>query len=328
MSDSVAAAPAPAPSAAPAAPKSAPASASSAAPAAASSAAPKTANNAGDAAKNLGVVDPAAPAAPVKQKFKLKVDHQEIEEEYTPEQIQTELQMAKAARKRMQEAAEIRKEWEQLQAAAKENPDLLLKKLAGIEDPKAWAKQKLEAEWKRELMPEHERKLADLQAERDAAKKELEAERGQRKAEYEAKQQAALEQQLEAEFKQAFELSQLPFEGEYLEMFGKIAMEALEYGVELSPAQMAAEVKRQVGERETKQQQALQEKFRALKGDDLLAALSDDVVREVLRASVEKHKRSLAEPVVETPVASRKQPESRVMEPDLESSVYWRRLGM
>lgn len=328
MADSVSSSPAPA---APSAPS---ASSSPSAPSAPASKGPATASAPGTAAGvDAKSVDPvaspqtSAPQAPAKQRFKLKVDQEEFEAEYTPEQLQTELQMARAARKRMQEAADIRKKWVQIQEMAKKDPDAVLRELAGIEDTDAWKLKAVEQKWKKDLMPEHERKLADLQAAHDKMQRELEAERSQRQQEWQAREQAKLEAQLEADFKAAFEAAQLPFEGEYLERFGKLALEALEYGVELTPAQMAAEVKAQLAAEEKQRQEAYVGKFRGLKGDDLLNVLGDEVAKEVIQAALAKHNKALTS--TEPPPSPKPAPvEKGPTAEDLNSPAYWRRLGM
>lgn len=94
-----------------------------------------------------GLADDGAPryekdkpkAPPAEQKYRLKVDGEEVE--YTLAELQQHAQMGKAAQKRMQEAAEQRRKVEEVVLAIKNNPANALRHL-GI-DPEEFAKQQL-----------------------------------------------------------------------------------------------------------------------------------------------------------------------------------------
>jgi hypothetical protein len=228
---------------------------------------------------------PEAKAAEAKRKYKLKVDGQEQELELEDAEVSVRLQKSMAAEKRMQEAAEVRKQFQQLKELAKSDPAALMRELAGV-DPMEWAKQQVEQQWKLEVMPEHERKVYEL--EQQLKSYQTQEQRRQQVAEQQRAQQAqsAMEQQLEKDFQRAFEVSGLEWTPDNLELFGKIVLDAHDFGLELTPEQLAAEAKTQLHSREKKYEDAARGKFSALKGPELLDYLGEATVREVLRAQL------------------------------------------
>lgn len=323
------AAPAPATSApaAPATPAPQGAAPGATAPAAAKRPLPGAPSVAGSATPAAAPTEPAAPKPPEKRKFKLKVDQQEVEEELSDDEVTVRLQKGRAAERRMQEAAQIRKEFAELKALAKSDPALLLKELAGLEDPDAWAEQRLAAKWKRDVMPEAERKAEDQAKELEGYKAKIAAFEAEKTQAAEAKQMAALEAQTEAAFKRAFEVSGLPWTPEHLDAFGKIALEALDYNMDLTPEQMAAEVKAQLGKQDNESTERAKTKLLSLKGDDLLTALGDEAVKEVIRASVAKRQAAQQQQAVVTgQVITPKAKAPEVVEkPKFRTTADWRK---
>lgn len=265
---------------------------------------------------------PAQAAQATKRRFKLKVDGAEIEEELGDEEIAVRLQKGRAAEKRMQEAAAVRKQFQELKELAKTDPTLLLKELAGVEDPDQWMEQRLADKWKRDVMPEQDRKVHDLEQRALAAEKKLQEAEQARQKEAEAKHMAALEAQTEATFKRAFEVAELAWTPEHLELFGKVALEALDFGIDLTPEQMAAEVKAELGRRDTSATERAKSKLLGLKGNDLLDALGEEAVREVIQASVAKRNAAKAaqaggvEPGQQTVVLSKPKAPSQTEVPE------------
>lgn len=321
------------PSAAPAAPSEAPAaggnlaanapkapSAPGNAPVGAKDTAPKA-----DLSPKAPSAVPEAPKAPEKRKYKLNIDGQTHEAEYSDDQIAVELQKSRAAQKRFEEAAKTQKAWQQLREEGKKDPRLLLKEVAGIENPREWAEKLLAEEWQREVMTPEQKAAAERDQELQTYKQKVEAYEAQQRQQFEAQQQQQLEQQIEADVKQAFELSGFEFNGENLEAFVKVMSDALEYGVELTPAQVVAQVKAQHEERDSKFSKSAKEKLLGLKGDALLSELGDDVVREILRASIAKHDTKAAENFA--PAAP--EPEKTELPQELKArpANAWRKLG-
>jgi hypothetical protein len=265
---------------------------------------------------------PAAPKPPEKRKYKLKIDGQEREEAYSDEEVAVRLQKSLAAEKRMQEAAEVRKKWAQLQEIAKQDPATLFRELVGA-DPMKWAEQQVAEKWKLEVMPEQERKVYELEQQLKQYQQREQMTQKQKQAEFAKQQEAALEAQLEKDFQAAFQASELPYTPENLEVFGKIALDAHDLGMELTPAQMAAEAKRELSRRESETETKYKGKFTGLKGKELLEYLSEPVVREVLRAAVEKYKPQTSESPV--PTKSRTPEYEEPQKPKVYSPSDWRK---
>jgi hypothetical protein len=261
---------------------------------------------------------PVAPPPPEKRKFKLKVDGQEREEQYSDDEVTVRLQKGYAAEKRMEEAAKVQKKWAELKQLAKDDPTLLFKELVGA-DPDEWAEGRVKEKWQRELMPEQERQMADLQKQlKDYQTKEQKRAEAE-KARHEEMQQTLLEKQIETDFKAAFEASGLPYTSENLEVFGKIALDANEFGIDLTPAQMVAEAKAELARRETAQAEKHKGQFTNMEGPALLDYLGDAVVKKVLKAAVEKYRPAIAPPAQSVSTEPAK--------PKVFSTNDWRRSG-
>lgn len=272
-----------------------------AAPAAPSTPAPTSAPaaTADKGAAPTSTIPEATPAVPSKRKFVGKIDGAEKAWELSDEEVAVRLQKSEAAEKRFQEGAALRKQGEAIQAQfqefkklALEDPAAVLRAL-GVEDPHAAAEKLVESKWKRDVMPEHERKLAEAQEKLAAAEKWKSDQLAKEESAKTTAAQKQLETKIEADFKRAFEVSGLPWDPDHLEQFGKVALEALDYGIDITPEQMAAEVKSRLETKSTETESKLKTQVLSRKGDELLTWLGDDVVKEVLRAAVSKHKASL-----------------------------------
>src|SRR5688572_742490 len=92
------------------------------------------------------------------RKLKLKVDGAEIDYDIdatSDEDLATELQLAKAARKRMQEAADIRKKFTELVQRGQQDPFKAMEELFGVDGYKI-AEEKLRQKYLEEELPPHE----------------------------------------------------------------------------------------------------------------------------------------------------------------------------
>ncbi len=281
MSDSVSAPAAPAAPSAPSSPAPAAKNATPAPSAGVSGAAPVT-------TKPLGDVTKPAPTEFQKRQYKGKVDKQERVWELSDEEVAVRLQKAEAAESRFQKASDIQKKWEQLQQIAKEDPSLLIRELAGV-DPQEYAQRLVEEKWKLEVMPEHDRKVYELEK-KIKAYQDQEA-KANAAREHAAKTQAekAAEAQLEATFQRAFEVSGLEYNEDNLEVFGQLVLANHDHGLEYTPEQLAAEARSRIDERNQKYEGKVKERFSGLKGPELLDFLGEAAVKEVLRAAVARH---------------------------------------
>jgi hypothetical protein len=241
------------------------------------------------------------PAEKKARTLRLKVDGVEEQvnlDEMPDEELQTQLQLARAARKRMQEAAEARKEkeatlakFQQILQLGKQDPRAALEAVFGV-NPREWAESYLRDVYQEEDLPEPERKARALQREleaRDAKLREIEeakaAEEKSRQEAETAKQQEALVkqqfEQYEKEYHAAMDKHGLPYNRETAYLFAQIGKLNLEHGIDLTTDQIAYEVKKRL----SGTNQAV---LRNLKGAALLSYLGDDVVKEIVRMSIEK----------------------------------------
>lgn len=222
-----------------------------------------------------------------RRKYKLKVDGAEQELELADDEISVRLQKAMAAEKRMQEAAELRKQYERFVEQVKADPVAALKDPRFGIDVRKQIEDQLIAEWEQQqklqgLTPaEREAVQRAEAAERKAA--ELEAREAKRQQEIQQRQQQELETKvqadLEREFMEALDKSNLPKNRQTLALMAEIAALNLEHGIELTRDQLVAET----NERLRGMQKHV---MGGLKGDALVKYLGDDVVREVIRHSV------------------------------------------
>lgn len=171
------------------------------------------------------------------------VDGVEEPVEYTdPEALRLDLQLAKAARRRMQEAAKVRKENEEYRRRLKESPWDVLR--GEGHDPRKLAAELLADEYERsKLTPEQqealkERTRADTA---EARLKEIEAERT-RVAQEAA--DAAVWADFEPKLIAAAEKSALPNDEQTMDLLGRVGLEFANNGVELSPEHVVAETAR------------------------------------------------------------------------------------
>lgn len=240
-----------------------------------------------------------------RRKYQFKVDGKEWEEELSEDDVKIRLQKAIAADKRMQEAAEYRKKFNEALEYGKQNPADAFKKLFGV-DLDEYAEKRLAEKYQEAIMPEHERAVLEERKAREAAEAQLKQIR-------EAQEHAAktqFEQQVWQQTQQEFvgALEQLGYEPAFakshlLPLMADVAEANLDYGIELDPPTLAAQVQKRL-------QTIHQKQLHGLKGDSLLNYLGNDVVKEIIRAKLEKVKLTPPEPAPQ-PVAEPPPPEKK-----------------
>lgn len=215
------------------------------------------------------------------RKLKLKVDGEEFEESFNPdddEYITKQLQMAKVSQKRMQEAAQLRKQVqgiEQYLSQAKGDPKklrTLLKDLGA--DEKALAAQIIEEEiansQKTPEQLEKEQLQAQLQQLKDEAAKKDE--------EFQAKEferlQAQEYERYDMQISQALEKSDLPKQPYVIKKMADYMLTALQNGVELTPDEILPLVREEItGDLKQMFAVAPDEVIEALVGKDVISRL-------------------------------------------------------
>ena len=244
---------------------------------------------------------PAAPTPAQKRRYALKVDGQEIEEELSDDEIRVRLQKAHAVDKRFAEVANQRKQIEAALNQLKTDPAKALKEIAGL-DLDEWAEKRILERYQEAMLPEAEREKAEMQ--RKLAEYERQFE--EQKTTAERQKAEAYEQQVfeqtEKEFISAVE--QLGYDKGFsrtvlVPMMAEIAEAALDYGVELTPSQMAGEANKRL---ETIHRRQVQ----GLRGEALLRYLGDDVVTEAIRAKLAATKGAV--PTAPTPPPPARKP--------------------
>jgi hypothetical protein len=241
---------------------------------------------------------PKAPTAAEKRKYQLKVDGQDIEEELSDDDVRVRLQKAHAVDKRFQEVASQRKAIEEALKTIKTDPAKALKEIAGL-DLDEWAEKRILERYQEAMLPEAEREKAEMQRKLADYERQFE----EQKTAAETAKQQAYEQQVFEKTEQEFisAVEQLGYDKGFsrtvlVPMMAEIAESALDYGVELTPSQMASEANKRL---ETIHRRQVQ----GLKGEQLLRYLGDDVVTEAIRAKLSATRGTAAAPSTPPPPA-------------------------
>ncbi len=226
--------------------------------------------------------EPPAEKEAYRFKRKLKVDGREEDVDLSEDEIQREVQIAKAARKRLAELNQRTKELDAREARLKEAPHEFLEK-AG-HDPDQWAADRLAKKAQDGLMSEEERAYRTLQDEVSQLKAEkeertrLDQEREYKEAE--DKQWAHTEPRL----MDAIQKANLPRGADVMGRIADVGLEFLDAGMELAPehvVQIAAE---------RMDRDAMRYVF-SLPTESLVQKLGPEREKEIVQAYIERFKR-------------------------------------
>jgi hypothetical protein len=236
-------------------------------------------------------VAPKAPAAPQKnlKKLKLKVDGQEIEQEFDmndEEAIREELQMARVARKRMQEYSELQKEVVKFVEDLKKNPRKALSNPTIGVDVKELAARIIEEEIA-------ESRKSPEQLEREKLQEELtrmKEERDREKNEDNARQMERLREQeferIDIQIDQALSTTDLPKEPYVVKKIAEYMLLGFQEGKDVSPADVLPLVRDEILSDIRHLAEVLPE--------DTLQEIFGDVIKKVRKANVAKAKQKVA----------------------------------
>lgn len=279
---------------APTAPAAAPASSGTAAPSAPASA-PSSSGAGGSTSSvpatphgvNPQALDNATPAEARKARnLSIKVDGQveNIDIDSMDDATLTkQLQLARAAQKRMQEAAELKKQQESFRERLKKDPINALKDPDLGVDVRKMIEDQILREYEEQQMDEPTRKAAQL--ERSLAEREAKI-KAQEEA-YQQRETQALNEKVfnetRAQFEKALTESGLPNNGHTIALMAEVAQQNLEAGIELDPSQLAGEVRERLS-------QTNAHVFKGMQGEQLAKYLGDSVITEVLKFAVERVK--------------------------------------
>ena len=209
-----------------------------------------------------------------KKMYKLMVDG--AEEEVDEDTLIKHAQKYKAADKKFNESAQLRKQSEQLLTMLKENPFAVLTQL-GL-DPTEIAKEHLTRELQNMRMSPEERELAELRAERDARLKASREEEERLANEKELAARNELASNMEKQIISALDSVNLPKDESSVRMMVEIMKHAVAGDVEISWQEAAEMVK----ENHKKNYAHF---FSQLNEDELAALLGDDVVKKLVKRS-------------------------------------------
>ena len=277
------------PASSPSAPTSAPSKAAPSAPSspAPSSGAPSSAAPPTTAGMNTTSPQGASSTPDVKKaarKLQIKVDGEVEEvdlESLDDNELTKRFQMAKAANKRMQEAAEARKQFDKFYQTLEKDPLEALK--SKNIDVRKLVEEQILREYEESQMQEPERKVLQRQRELEAREAKIKEMETQIQAKHQTELEERVFQETRNQFLTALESANLPRSDETLYMMADIARINLDNGIDVSPQQMAAEVKNRMQVMHTNI-------VKDLKGEQLAQYLGDSVVAEVLKFAVEKVK--------------------------------------
>ncbi len=229
---------------------------------------------------------------------KIKVDGVESEIDFDAipvEELAYRYQMSEAASKRMQEAADLRKKFNDIVEYGKTNTADAIKQLWGA-DFDTLAEEHIAKRFEDAQMPEHERKQRDLEA-RLAQYEKADTDR---KSNEERTAKEKYEQEVWHETEQSFveSLNELGYDksvaSSVLPLMVDLADASLANGMDLDPKRLAYETQKRL-------QTISQHSVRGLKGDKLLSFLGDDAVKEVLNATIAKHRTAATPTAAPTP---------------------------
>jgi hypothetical protein len=255
------------------------AAAASAAPA--SSGAEASADAAPEAAASESTEQKAAVAAAKKQ-YKLLIDGKESVEEFDPsddEAVRKELQLSRAAKKRMSEAVAEKKKAFEIINAFEKDPESMLKRLG----PKGReiAEKYLLAQINDDMMSAEEKELRALKQENETYKQK----EAREKAEREQAAQAAKENEYAQNFQKtiidALNKSGLPKTPELVKRMAAVMSKNLEFGLELTPDDLVAEVKGDISA-------LLKSIVGDADGDHLIGLFGDDVANKIRKSDLKK----------------------------------------
>lgn len=201
------------------------------------------------------------------KKLKFKIDGKEEEEEIdldNEQELTRRLQLGKAAQKRMQEAAEDRKNIEQIFKIMQSDPALVMKQL-GL-DPEEFAVKYLQGKIEEQQKSPEQREIERLQKELEDIRKLKEYEEQRMKQEQLQRFEAQYAQNLEQGMIKALETANLPKKPYIVKKFADHMLAALEHGIELSPEELIPVL-----------QKELKEDIR-----DMFSATPDEIIQELI----------------------------------------------
>lgn len=226
----------------------------------------------------------AKPAAPVpnKKKFQLKVDGEEIEEELDlndDEGLKNKLQLARAAKKRMNEAVSTKRQAMEIIKAFEQDPESMLRRLG----PKGReiAEKFLLGHIQEELMSPEEKERRDMKKKLETYEQKEAREKEEREAAANAKREADYANSFQQTIMTALQKSGLPKTPELVKRMAAIMSKNLEFGLELTPDDLVNEVK-------TDLTAIVKSIVGDSDGDSLISLFGNDVANKIRKSDLKR----------------------------------------
>jgi hypothetical protein len=219
---------------------------------------------------------------PLKKKYKLKVDGEDVEEEIDfndEEGMRNRLQLARAAKKRMAEAQADKKKAFDIIQAFESDPQSMLKRMG----PKGReiAEKYLLSQIEEEMLTPEQRELKTLKQEnetfkqREAREKEEAAQKVAQQKEYE------YAQNFQSTIIEAIEKAGLKKSPLLVKRMASLMAKNLEFGLELTADDLAAEVKGEVST-------DLKDIVSSLDGDQLIALFGPEIANKIRKSDLKR----------------------------------------
>lgn len=224
------------------------------------------------------------------KKFKLKVDGQELEEEIDlndEETIKRHLQMSKASQKRMSEAAQIRRQAEEIVGMFKGDLKSVLKQSDKLGKTPAQVRQELEDYFSEilqdEMLSPEQKTIREAQRivreNEERSKKETE----QKEAAVRAQLEQQYAQDYDKKITEALSSSGLPKTPKTVKRMASLMSQNLNLGLDLEPKDLVQLVREDY-------LSEIKELFGATDGDTLLKLLGNDVANKIRKSDLARLK--------------------------------------
>lgn len=188
---------------------------------------------------------PPQPPKPEKKKFKYKADGADVEEELDEAEVGNRLSLAKAAQKRMQEAANVQRQTKAFYEALQKDPLSVLTdpKVMGSEKFQQLAEQFLSKKLAEQMLTPEERAQQEKEA-RLAKYEQEEAKRNEEAKQAKAKQlEDHYAKQYEQTIMTALQSSSLPKNPFTVKRMAELMQKNIQHGLDLGPQALAQLVK-------------------------------------------------------------------------------------
>jgi hypothetical protein len=239
--------------------------------------------------ENQDGVKTAKPQTPVQkriEKFKFKIDGEETEEEVDlddRENLQKELQLARAAKKRMAEAQDAKRKAFEIAQAFEKDPASILRRLGakGREAAEMFLLEHLQEE---ALTPE-QKQYRQMQQELDGYRNKDKEAKERSEQERISKLESDQAQHYQSVIIEALEKSDLPKSPENVKRMAFLLRQNLKLGLDLSPEELAQEAKNDVTS-------YLGSMFKNASAETIIKVFGPEILKKLRQHDIEQFKKT------------------------------------